>query len=140
MSSQIGSQRLAQRNHRGEDGRSESEQETKPAHRKRSARLWRFRRSPRTILPCPLAPQVGSVIQLKMRYILSAQRSTRADNINGKIQRAEQMKVHTMFVIGKRDMEADAVSVRIHGKGNLGAKPRSEAIAEILLSIKERRP
>jgi len=62
-----------------------------------------------------------------------------SDKINGKIQRAEQMKVHTMFVIGKRDMDADAVSVRVHGKGNLGAKPRTEAIAEILLSIKERR-
>ena len=61
------------------------------------------------------------------------------DKINGKIQRAEHMKVHTMFVIGKRDMDADAVSVRIHGKGNLGAKPRGEAIAEILQSIKERR-
>ncbi len=61
------------------------------------------------------------------------------DQINGKIQRAEQMKVHTMFVIGKRDMEADAVSVRVHGKGNLGAKPRAEAIADILSSIKERR-
>jgi threonyl-tRNA synthetase len=62
-----------------------------------------------------------------------------ADQINGKIQRAEQMKVHTMFVIGKRDMEAGAVSVRVHGKGNLGAKPRAEAISEILSSIKERR-
>jgi threonyl-tRNA synthetase len=62
-----------------------------------------------------------------------------SDKINGKIQRAEQMKVHTMFVIGKRDMEANAVSVRIHGKGNLGAKPRAEAIAEILQSIRERR-
>jgi threonyl-tRNA synthetase len=62
------------------------------------------------------------------------------DKINGKIQRAEQMKVHTMFVIGKRDMDADAVSVRVHGKGNLGAKPCNEAIAEILQSIKERRP
>lgn len=61
------------------------------------------------------------------------------DKINGKVQRAEQMKVHTMFVIGKRDMEANAVSVRVHGKGNLGAKPRSEAIAEILAAIKERR-
>ncbi len=62
------------------------------------------------------------------------------DKINGKIQRAEQMKVHTMFVIGKRDMDVDAVSVRVHGKGNLGAKPRAETIAEILLSIKERQP
>lgn len=63
-----------------------------------------------------------------------------ADKINGKIQRAEQMKVHTMLVIGNRDMEAGAVSVRVHGKGNLGAKPRAEAVAEILQSIKERRP
>jgi len=50
------------------------------------------------------------------------------------------MKVHTMFVIGKRDLEAEAVSVPVHGKGNLAAKPRAEAIAEILLSITERRP
>ena len=49
------------------------------------------------------------------------------------------MKVHTMFVIGRRDMDADAVSVRLRGKGNLGAKPRAEAIADILSSIKERR-
>jgi threonyl-tRNA synthetase len=61
------------------------------------------------------------------------------DKINGKIQRAEQMKVHTMFVIGKRDMEANVVSVRVHGKGNLGAKPRAEAIAKLLESIKDRR-
>ncbi len=62
------------------------------------------------------------------------------DKINGKILRAEQMKVHTMFVIGKRDMEANAVSVRVHGKGNLGAKPRTQAVAEILDSIKARTP
>jgi len=36
-------------------------------------------------------------------------------------------------------MEADAVSLRIHGKGNLGAKPRAEVIADILASIKARR-
>src|SRR5438270_9445918 len=81
------------------------------------------------------------------RAILSELRShqvraeidTSTDKINGKIQRAEQMKVHTMFVIGKRDMDADAVSLRVHGKGNLGAKPRGEAIAEVFQSIKERR-
>jgi threonyl-tRNA synthetase len=60
------------------------------------------------------------------------------DKINRKIQRAEQMKVHTMFVIGKRDLEKEEVSVRVHGKGNLGAKPRAEAIAGILQSIKDR--
>jgi threonyl-tRNA synthetase len=35
-----------------------------------------------------------------------------ADNINGKIQGAEQMKIYTMFVIGKRDMEAEGDSMR----------------------------
>jgi threonyl-tRNA synthetase len=48
------------------------------------------------------------------------------------------MKVHTMFVIGRRDMESNAVSVRVHGKGNLGAKPRAEAIAEVLEAIRNR--
>ncbi len=61
------------------------------------------------------------------------------DKINGKVQEAEQAKVHTMLVIGPRDMEAGNVSVRLHGKGNVGAKPRAEVVAEILQSIKERR-
>jgi threonyl-tRNA synthetase len=61
------------------------------------------------------------------------------DHIKAKIANAEQMKVHTMLVIGNRDLEANAVSVRIHGQGNLGAKLRSEVIAEILRSIEERR-
>jgi threonyl-tRNA synthetase len=59
--------------------------------------------------------------------------------MKAKISNAEQMKVHTMLVIGNRDMEANAVSVRVHGQGNLGAKPRGEVIADILSSIKERR-
>jgi threonyl-tRNA synthetase len=48
------------------------------------------------------------------------------------------MKVHTMLVIGNRDMEANAVSVRLHGKGNLGAKPREEVIATLLQNIRNR--
>ena len=47
------------------------------------------------------------------------------------------MKVHTMFVIEKRDMEADVVSVRVHGKGNLGAKPCNEVLIETLDAIRE---
>ncbi|MGA9777061.1 MAG: aminoacyl--tRNA ligase-related protein [Verrucomicrobiia bacterium] len=62
-----------------------------------------------------------------------------SNKINGKIQEAEQAKVHTMLVIGGRDMEAGNISVRLHGKGNLGAKPKGEVIAEILAAIKERR-
>src|SRR5437667_2796172 len=80
-----------------------------------------------------------SILKELRAHQVRAELDDSSDKINGKIQRAEQMKVNTKFVIGKRDINADAVSVRVHGKGNLGAKPRSEAIAEILLSIKERR-
>jgi threonyl-tRNA synthetase len=58
--------------------------------------------------------------------------------MKAKIAHAEQMKVHTMFVIGNRDMKANAVCVREHGKGNLGAKPRDKAIAELLQAIMSR--
>src|SRR5216110_852420 len=79
-----------------------------------------------------------SILKELRAHQVRAELDGSSDKINGKIQRAEQMKVHTMFVIGKRDMEGEAVSVRVHGKGNLGAKPRAEAIAQILQSIRER--
>jgi threonyl-tRNA synthetase len=63
-----------------------------------------------------------------------------SNKINGKIQEAEIAKAHTMLVIGGRDMDAGNVSVRVHGQGNLGPKPKGEVIADILASIKERRP
>ena len=63
-----------------------------------------------------------------------------SDKINGKVLRAEQMKVHTMLVVGRRDLEAGNVSVRIHGQGNVGARKREEVVADLLAAIKERRP
>ena len=78
------------------------------------------------------------VIELRANFVrVEGDYST--DKINGKIQDAEKAKVHTMLVIGRRDMEAGAVSVRLHGKGNVGAKPKAEVVADILQSIKERR-
>src|SRR5881396_1290544 len=79
-----------------------------------------------------------SILRELRAHQVRAEIDESSDKINGKIQRAEQMKVHTMFVIGKRDLEANAVSVRVHGKGNLGARPRTEAIGEIVQAIKER--
>jgi len=79
-------------------------------------------------------------IQKELRaHQVRAELDASSDHMKTKIANAEQMKVHTMLVIGNRDMEANAVSLRVHGKGNLGAKPRDEVIAEILQSIKERR-
>ena len=87
----------------------------------------------------PLLDYARSVHEELRAHEVRAEIDLSTDQINGKILRAEQMKVHTMLVIGNRDREANAVSVRLHGKGNLGAKPRTEVVADILASIKERR-
>jgi threonyl-tRNA synthetase len=62
-----------------------------------------------------------------------------ATPFKAKISNAEQLRVHTMLVIGGRDLEAGAVSVRLHHGGPQGAKPKAEAVADILASIRERR-
>jgi threonyl-tRNA synthetase len=62
-----------------------------------------------------------------------------ATPFKAKISNAEQLRVHTMLVIGGRDMESGAVSVRLHHGGPQGAKPRGEVVADILASIRERR-
>ena len=66
------------------------------------------------------------------------ERDTSPDSVNAKIAKAEQQKVHTMFVVGKRDVEAGNVSLRVHGKGNLGAKNKDEVMAEIVTAMRTR--
>jgi threonyl-tRNA synthetase len=62
-----------------------------------------------------------------------------ATPIKAKIASAEEARVHTMLVIGGRDVEAGNVSVRLHHGGPQGAKPKAQVVAEILQKIKERR-
>jgi len=61
------------------------------------------------------------------------------DPIKAKVAEAEKARVHTMLAIGPRDMENGKVSVRLHGQGHVGAKPKEEAISDILDAIRERR-
>jgi len=87
----------------------------------------------------PLVGYATEVMAELRANMVRAEGDYGTDKINGKIQRAEEAKVHTMLVIGPRDMQAGNVSVRVHGKGNLGAKPKAEVVAEILAAIRERR-
>jgi threonyl-tRNA synthetase len=86
----------------------------------------------------PLVNYAKDIVKELRSHMVRAEGDYGNDKINGKIQRAEEAKVHTMLVIGPRDMQANAVSVRLHGKGNVGAKPRSEVVAEIFRVIRER--
>jgi len=87
----------------------------------------------------PLVNYAKAIVNELRANFVRCESDFSSNKINGKIQEAEQAKVHTMLVIGGRDMEAGNVSVRLHGKGNIGARPKGEVIADILQSIKERR-
>ncbi len=88
----------------------------------------------------PLVEYARKIQEELRAHEVRAELDASNDHIKAKIASAEQMKVHTMLVIGGRDMEANAVSVRVHGQGNLGAKPRDQVVADLLQAIKERRP
>src|ERR1041385_8127349 len=88
----------------------------------------------------PLLDSSRSILAELRSHQVRAQLDASTDHIKTKIANAEQMKIHTMLVIGKRDMDANAVSVRVHGKGNLGAKPKTDVVADILNSIALRKP
>jgi threonyl-tRNA synthetase len=86
----------------------------------------------------PLTDYAQSIVRELRAHYVRAEADGSTNKINGKIQDAEKARVHTMFVVGMRDLEAGAVSVRIHGKGNLGARPRAEAVNDVLTAIRER--
>jgi threonyl-tRNA synthetase len=88
----------------------------------------------------PLVNYAKAIVQELRANFVRVEADFSSNKINGKIQDAEQAKVHTMLVIGGRDLDAGNVSVRLHGKGNLGAKPKGEVVAEILRTIRERLP
>jgi len=89
----------------------------------------------------PPLVEYAQSIQAELRaHGVRAEIDATSNKINGKVQQAEQEKVHTMLVLGWRDLEAGNVSVRVHGRGNLGAKPRAEVVADLLAAIRERRP
>ena len=80
----------------------------------------------------------GLVTELRLNQV-RAEGDYSDSPIKAKIADAEQSRVHTMLVLGQKELEHDTVAVRLHGKGNVGTKPASEVVTEILTSIRERR-
>ena len=60
------------------------------------------------------------------------------EKIASKIRSAETAKVHHMFIVGQKEIESESVSIRVHGKGDQGAKRISEAISSLKADISER--
>ena len=55
-----------------------------------------------------------------------AEADLRHEKVGAKIRDAESQKVSYMLVVGKREVEAGTLSVRRHGKGDLGSFPKEE--------------
>ena len=53
----------------------------------------------------------------------------------GEIRGAQQEKIPYMLIVGDKDVEANVVSVRRRGEGDLGQMPLSEFIDKILNDI-----
>ena len=87
----------------------------------------------------PLRDYARGIVEELRAGFVRVEADLGTDPIKAKIADAEKARVHTMLVIGGRDLEAGNVSVRLHSKGPQGARPRDAVIAEILASIRERR-
>jgi threonyl-tRNA synthetase len=87
----------------------------------------------------PALIDYGNPILLKLRAgMVRAEADFGSEPVKAKIAAAEKARVHTMLVIGHRDVEGGQVSVRLHGQGNVGAKSSSEVVADILENIRLR--
>jgi len=79
-----------------------------------------------------------SIVQELREHQVRASLEFSNDKLMGRIQRAEQDRVHHILVVGAKEQAANAVAVRVHGKGQQGVKARAEVVADILTKIKNR--
>ncbi|MBG9773437.1 threonine--tRNA ligase [Brevibacillus laterosporus] len=64
---------------------------------------------------------------------------SRNEKIGYKIREAQMQKIPYMLVIGEKEMEEGALSVRKRGEGDLGSKPVAEVLAHLQNEISERK-
>mgnify|MGYP001765598105 CR=1 FL=1 len=62
----------------------------------------------------------------------------RNEKVGKKIREAELAKVPYMFVVGEKELQENAVSVRRQGKGDLGIVPVDEMAGKLQNEIAER--
>jgi threonyl-tRNA synthetase len=99
--------------------------------------------------PLWLAPVQASVLPIADRHLDYARRvqqelqaaglrtalDDRQEKVNLKIREAQLQKVPYMLVVGDREASDGAVSVRSRAKGDLGARPAAQFLADALAEI-----
>jgi threonyl-tRNA synthetase len=102
--------------------------------------------------PTWLAPQQMAVLPISDKFMDYAQKvneslvqagfrskvDERNEKIGKKIRDAEMMKVPYMLVVGEKDMNENKVSIRVHGKGDVGSVELTTFIEAISKEIASR--
>jgi len=71
------------------------------------------------------------VLTLLENADIRAQIDDRSEKTGRKIRDAEMKKIPYMLIVGEKEEETDAVSIRKHGQGDLGTKSINDFIAQI---------
>ena len=103
-------------------------------------------------LPLWLSPQQVKVIPVSTAFDeyakevtdklrrrgISAEADLRNEKLGYKIREAQLEKLPYMFVVGENEMNAETVSIRKRGEGDMGAKPLQEVIELLAQEIADR--
>lgn len=81
----------------------------------------------------------NSIVKKLRSEGIRAEVDDRQEKIGKKIRDTELLKVPYMLVVGEKEMNEEAVSVRRQGKGDLGSKSVAEFLQEAVAEIKDRR-
>jgi len=102
--------------------------------------------------PAWLAPVQAALIPIADRHVAFAERvrdrlaesgiraivDDSSERMNAKIRNAQLQKIPYMLIVGDREAEADAVSVRLRTEEDLGSKPVDEVIETIARVVAEK--
>jgi threonyl-tRNA synthetase len=80
-----------------------------------------------------------TILQKLKKADIRVEIDDRNEKIGKKIRDTEVMKVPYMLVVGEKEMNEGKVSIRKHGKGDLGAKGLDEFLNEIKTEVEERK-
>ena len=80
----------------------------------------------------------GSLVEQLRVEGIRVELDSRNEKINRKIRDAEELKIPYMLVVGAREVEQETVSVRQHGKGDVGVSPFGEVRGEMVRKISEK--
>jgi threonyl-tRNA synthetase len=102
--------------------------------------------------PLWFAPLQAVVLPIADRHVEYAERvrqqlvdaglrvevDTRQEKVNYKIREAQLQKIPYMLVIGDREAAENAVAVRSRAKGDLGARPVPQFVADALAEVAQK--